>query len=447
MSPMLSGGEWLDMLQAADLDGALADLYGEGELNMQRARYAGLIRAMRQDFNQKEMALISAPGRCELGGNHTDHNRGRVLAAAIHLDCLAAASKREDLSIRIRSGQHPDLIRVDLNRLDPVESEQHTPHALVRGVAAGFKKSNCRISGFDAWVDSRVLVGGGLSSSAAFEVLVGGIFNHLFNQGRMDYLTLAGLGTEAENRFFGKPCGRMDQIASAAGGFSAIDFKCLERPVVRRLSFSFKKQGYCLCVVNTGGSHADLTPEYAAIREEMNQGAKLLGRPAAQGIGMAEVIDNLPRLRKEAGDRAVLRLIHFIKEDQRAADQAKALSQGNLADFFCLVNRSGDSSWRLLQNCYSLRNPHEQPIPLALSLTRDFLAGDGACRIQGGGFAGTIQAYIPLHSLEDYTRLMEPVFGKGSVIPLRIRPQKGGIPVCPKKTGPGGTSALPRAGR
>jgi galactokinase len=310
---------------------------------------------------------------------------------------------------------------VDLGDLDPREKERGSPDALIRGIAAGFSRHGCRFGGFDARVVSGVPIGGGLSSSAAFEVLLGGIQNHLFNEGRVDYMGLAHMAHAAENDYFGKPCGLMDQIASAAGGLTSIDFMDPGRPKVRRVDVDFQRHGYCLAVVNTGGSHADLTPDYAAIPTEMRAAASVLGHDTARGLTMEELLAALPSVRRQAGDRAVLRLVHFIEENNRAALQADALAEGHMDEFLRLVNASGDSSWRLLQNCFSVRSPVDQPIPLALMLTQRFLDGEGACRVHGGGFAGTIQAYIPLDRFDRYRERMESVFGPGSVIPLRVR--------------------------
>jgi galactokinase len=421
MSGLVSIEEIESRLKQGGLDARLAELYGAGGIETQKRRHLDLLHAMLEEHGPAGVVLVSAPGRSELGGNHTDHNHGRVLAAAVDLDCLAVAAPREDMTVHMRSAGFGAPLRVDLSQLKPLAGEQGRPESLIRGVAAEMHQSGFSISGFSACVTSRVPLGGGLSSSAAFEILLGCIFNQLFNQGRAGYLDLAQAGHGAENRYFGKPCGRMDQIASALGGLAAIDFKDPAKPLVDKISFSFNEQGYCLAVVETGGGHAGLTPHYAAITDEMRTAAALLGREAARGISMDELWAALPLVRKKAGDRAALRLMHFIDEDQRAAEQARALRQGRLAEFLELVNQSGDSSWHLLQNCSNPATPADQPIPLALAMTRRFLGNAGACRVHGGGFAGTIQAYIPLERLSAYQKYMEAVFGAGSVTPLRIR--------------------------
>jgi galactokinase len=415
----------LDALLAAvegrELDGVLATLYGPGDLAVQRARHADLLRTMAAWSPGVEGVLVNAPGRTELGGNHTDHNNGVVLAAAVQFDCVAVAASVPGNVVRVRSAGFPEVMEVDLDDLSPRAAEAGMPSALVRGVAAGLREMGHPVAACDVCVDGRVPVGSGLSSSASFEVCIGQVFNALFCGGTVPPVDLARIGRRAENVHFGKPCGFMDQIACAVQGVLSIDFKDQAEPVVGGVDFDFAGTGYQLAVVDTGGSHADLTPEYAAIPDEMVRAAGVLGRASARGLTLAEVLAAAPRLRREAGDRAVLRLIHFIEENERAQAQARALRSGDMDGFLALVRASGDSSWRLLQNCVATVRPLEQGIPLALILTERFLGGAGACRVQGGGFAGTIQAYVPTHRFEEYGRFMDGVFGQGAVVPLMVR--------------------------
>jgi galactokinase len=411
----------LDALGAGGLDASLTALYGGEDLPGQRARVAELLGGMAGWSAGVEGVLVSAPGRTELGGNHTDHNNGVVLAAAVQFDCLAAAAPVPGRLVRVHSEGFSGVIEVDLDDLEPRAGEEGTSAALVRGVAHGLRAQGYSVAGCDVRVSGRVPVGSGLSSSASFEVCTGQVFNTLFNHGTVPPVELARIGRRAENRHFGKPCGFMDQVACAVQGIVSIDFLDQAAPVVTEVDFDFNGTGFRLCVVATGGSHADLTPEYAAIPAEMARAAAVFGREAARGLTLAQVLDAAPRLRREAGDRAVLRLIHFIEENERAQAQAQALRRGDMEEFLALVRASGDSSWRLLQNCVATVRPLEQGIPLALTLTERFLGGRGACRVQGGGFAGTIQAYVPEDRFEAYRGFMEGVFGPGSVVGLMVR--------------------------
>lgn len=291
-------------------------------------------------------------------------------------------------------------------------------------MAARFKELGYNIGGFNSYISSDVLGGSGLSSSASIEVLLGTIINYLFNDGQIDVKLLAKIGQYAENVYFGKPSGLMDQMACAVGGFVTIDFKDSENPIVRKVDFDFESQDYSLLVVDTGGNHADLTEDYASIPTEMKAIAKALGGQVCRDITMDEVIENMPRLRKEVNDRAVLRAMHFLNEDHRVTQQVKALEEGNFKEFLCLINDSGNSSWKWLQNCFTTHNPLEQGITLALALTEDFIHknGEGACRVHGGGFAGTIQVFLPKEKVEAYVNEIEPIFGEGSVSVLNIRP-------------------------
>lgn len=414
-------GNYIAALTNGEFDTDLLALYGKTERSVQRQRYVRLLETMQDQFAPNEVAVVIAPGRTELGGNHTDHNHGRVLAAAVHLDCVAAAAPTQTMQAVIHSSGFSGPIRVDLSDLAPRQGEKGKPASLVRGVAAGLTETGNRINGLTACVNSTVLPGAGLSSSAAFGVLLGGIFNYLFNHGAVTALELARIAKQAENDFFGKPCGFMDQLASAHGGVLHIDFKNPLDPDVEQIDFEFAQTDYRLVVVNTGGNHTELTPEYAAITKEMRAVALLLGKEVLRGLRMEDVIQAVPRSWQKAGGRAFLRSMHFIQENQRVAAMAEALRRNQVKEYLKWVSASGDSSWRLLQNCYCTFAPQMQAIPLALTLTEHFLKGNGACRVHGGGFEGTVQAYIPKDRFEDYRQFMEQIFGSGSVMPLRIR--------------------------
>jgi galactokinase len=388
-----------------------------------------------------EFRVFTAAGRTELGGNHTDHNRGKVLAASIQLDSAAVAAPRRDKTVIFRSTGYPD-VTVDLAAgLSPRQEERGTTEALVRGIAAEFAARGVEPGGFTANADSTVLSGSGLSSSAAVEVLFGRIFDGLYGGGKCSALEIARIGQRAENNYFGKPSGLMDQTACASGGAVSIDFADAARPLVKELPFDPAGLGYSLCVVDTRGSHADLTPDYAAIPAEMHAVARFFGRQVLRETSREELLSRIGELRQALGDRAVLRSLHFFEENRRVEAMERALKimetspakekEQAMKDYLELVNESGHSSWELLQNVYSPQKARDQGISLALALSRDFLKKrqtapggkpPGACRVHGGGFAGTIQAYIPLEQLAPYRALMEGTFGPGALTELRIRP-------------------------
>lgn len=372
-----------------------------------------------------ELRKFTAPGRTELGGNHTDHNHGKVLAGAVQLEAAAVAEPLKG-RIEVRSGGWDQMFVVDLDDLSPRKDEEGTTQALLRGVAYEFERRGHRWGGFRACVESSVLGGSGLSSSAAFEVLTGAILNSLYNEGAIAPAELAMIGQAAENLHFGKPCGLMDQMSSALGGIVTIDFQHPKAPVVRKLEVDFAAHGWSLCIVNTKGSHADLTPEYAAIKGEMNQVAGHFGKAVLRDVPEPAFYDELASLAGRFSHRALLRSIHFFEENHRVDAMVAALDAGNIDGYLALVNASGRSSAQYLQNTWAMVRPAEQPIPLALALTEKFLGGEGACRVHGGGFAGTIQAYVPLNRRRDYVKTMEAVFGPGSVIELSVRPEIAG---------------------
>lgn len=401
----------------------VATLYGAGEdvRALQKARYGKLVERFEKRFGAQKggLCFFSAPGRTEIGGNHTDHNNGRVLAAAVNLDTIACVSRTDDNVIVVDSeGFAP--ITVELDNLDIREKDFGTTLALIRGTAGIMKEMGYKIGGFRATISSSVLRGSGLSSSAAFEVLIAAILDGLYNGFVVDAKTRAVIAQKVENVFFGKPCGLMDQMASSVGGMVTIDFKEQDAKV-EAIACDFAAKGYALCVVNTGGDHGDLTDDYAAIRKEMEAVAAHFGKHVLREVELETVENHVGELRRACGDRAVLRALHYYDENARVLEQAAAIRGGDLPAFFDAVKRSGDSSWKLLQNVYA-RSTEEQ-MAMGIELSRRFLHGDGAQRVHGGGFAGTIQAYVPLDRLDDYKKLMEDAFGPGSCTALMVRPE------------------------
>jgi galactokinase len=410
----------LKRLHGKEAKERLASIYGKAAVAGQIHRYEALLERIADSRLETEPRFYSAPGRTELGGNHTDHNRGRVLCAAVDLDAVACASPTGNSSVRIVSEGWTDPIVVDLAELEPRPAERGKTEALVRGVARGLANQGVRAQGFEARIHSTVLPGSGLSSSAAIEVLLGTIMADLSGS-KVAPVDIARIGQFAENRFFGKPCGLMDQTASAVGGIVAIDFANPEKPRLERLEFDFERAGYSLAVVNTGGSHADLTADYAAIPAEMGAVARFLGAHHLREIAPADLITRGPEIRAACGDRALLRALHFAAENARVPEMVEALSGGDLKAYLKLVKKSGDSSWRLLQNLYPPETPGEQGLCLAVAVSQDFFGKKGAARVHGGGFAGTIQAYVPESLFEGWKAVMERYFGAGSVIPIKTR--------------------------
>ena len=367
---------------------------------------------------------FSAPGRTEIGGNHTDHQRGRVRAAAVDLDTVAAVRENGTDTVRILSKGYP-MCEVDLKVLEPQTSEINSTPALIRGVAARFVQLGCQVRGFDAYCESTVLPGSGLSSSAAFEVLIGTILNCLFFGGQATQPQIAQIGQYAENVFFGKPCGLMDQTASAVGNLVTIDFFDKDRPLIEPVDFDFSSCGHALCIIDSGADHADLTDEYAAVPGEMKAVAALLGKEVLTQIDEADFYRNIPMLRKECGDRAVLRCLHFYQENARVPKQVAALRSGDFAAFLDLIRESGRSSWMYLQNVIPAGYKFHQDVALALGLCDHYLCGLGAYRVHGGGFAGTVQAFVPMDLLESFRAGIDAALGEGACHVLSIRPEGG----------------------
>ena len=375
-------------------------------------------------FGGEPLRYFSAPGRTEIGGNHTDHQRGRVLAAAVNLDTQAAVRLNGTDTVRILSKGYP-MCTVDLKDLTPQESEINSTPALVRGVAARFTQLGCKVEGFDAYCESTVLPGSGLSSSAAYEVLIGTILNHLFFDGRVSQPEIAQIGQYAENVFFGKPCGLMDQTASAVGNLVTIDFFDKDRPAIESVDFDFASCGHALCIIDSQASHADLTDEYAAIPGELKKICAHFGKDVLTQIDEADFYAAIPALRKECGDRAVLRAVHFYQENARVPLQVAALREGNFDRFLALIQESGHSSWMYLQNVIPAGYKEHQDVALSLALCQHYLQGKGAYRVHGGGFAGTVQAFVPFELLDSFRSGIDAVLGQGACHVLSIRPQGG----------------------
>ena len=380
-------------------------------------------------FGGKPERYFSAPGRTEIGGNHTDHQRGHVLAAAVNLDTRAAVRVNDTGTIRILSKGYPMSV-VELNNLTPVEAEINSTPALIRGVAARFTQLGCQVKGFDAYCESTVLPGSGLSSSAAYEVLIGTIINHLFFDGRISQPEIAQIGQYAENVFFGKPCGLMDQTASAVGNMVTIDFFDKENPVITPVSFDFSSCGHALCIIDSGADHADLTDEYAGITNELKAVCAHFGKEVLSQIPEAEFYAAVPALRQKCGDRAILRAIHFYQDDRRVPKQVEALKQGDFDTFLTLVKESGRSSWMYLQNVIPAGYKAHQDVAVALALCEHYLQGKGGFRVHGGGFAGTIQAFVPFEILDSFVAGMDAALGEGACHVLSIRPEGGVEAVC-----------------
>jgi galactokinase len=405
------------------------ELYGTNAtvLKEQADRYIGLMNEFNSTFKNDDVELFSSPGRTEIGGNHTDHNYGRVLAGAVNLDNIAVAAKNGTNVIRIKSVGYPEF-QVDLSKLDIDPSQFYTSSSLVKGICARMKELGYEIGGFDACIEGRVPKGSGLSSSASFEVLVGAIVNHLFNGGRMSGVENAIIGQWSENNYFGKPCGLMDQTACSVGGLITIDFKDPSKPIVKEVDFDFVSTGFALVITDVGGGHDDAASqaEYASLPTEMKAVAHELGAKVLREVTLEQIIDKIPDIRKKTGDRAILRAIHFQGDNQRVVDQVAALENKDFQSFLKMVVESGYSSYMYNQNIFDVVHKDEQVVSLALALSELILKGKGAWRVHGGGFGGTIQAFVPQELLDKYVSTLEHVYGKGSCHKLFIR-AKGSI--------------------
>ena len=422
---MKTSGEWIAAVQTGALDGALARLYAPDGVEQARQRAASVLNDFQSAFDPgADVMLFSAPGRTEIGGNHTDHQHGRVLCGSVDMDMLACAAPNGLKVIRVHSSGYAP-VQVELDSLLPRTEELNTTAALVRGVAAQISKLGYPVGGFDVTMTSDVLPGSGLSSSAAFEVLMGNIINRFFCGGALDAVEIAKIGQYAENIYFGKPCGLMDQMACSVGGVVSIDFTEPMSPSVCRVDCDLDRFGYALCIVDTGSCHADLTDDYADITREMGAVAAYFGVQVLRDVPESDFRAAIPALRETCGDRAVLRAMHFYEDDRRAAQEADALDADEFDCFLALVNASGLSSELKLQNAWSVGAPTQQAIPLALAEGRRLLNGSGAIRVHGGGFAGTIQAFVPNDRLEEFKTGMENLLGPGKCHVMRIRSQGG----------------------
>ena len=425
---MKSISTWKQELTEGAHAARLAALYccTPDETPAQAARYAAVLDGLETTFGaHTEAGLYSAPGRTEIGGNHTDHQHGRVLAGSVNIDMIAAAAPNSLNQLRVQSEGY-DLCVIDLDDLTARKEEENTTASLLRGECEAFRQRGAKLSGLDVYISSNVPKGSGVSSSAAFEVLIGVILNDCFMTDKVSPIEIAQIGQYAENVYFGKPCGLMDQMASSVGGLVFIDFASPSHPAVRQAAFDFAHCGYTLCTLDSGADHADLTDEYAAIPEEMRRVARVFGKDVLREVDEAEFYANLKSAREAAGDRAVLRAMHFFDENRRVQQQVQALEAGDFEGFLAGVRDSGRSSWMLLQNVIPTGSREHQQMALALAACEKQLAGRGACRIHGGGFAGTLLAFVPNDALTSFRANMEALLGEGRCHVLSIR-QAGGV--------------------
>ncbi|PWV95917.1 galactokinase [Paenibacillus cellulosilyticus] len=405
----------IEWIQTDRFKSQINTLYGEEQLSYQLNRYQSLVSSYKQNYADGPLALFSSPGRSEIGGNHTDHNHGKVLAGSIDLDTIAAAARVEEPVITFISEGYPGEFKVDLTNLAPIPGESATM-SIVRGIAAGFLEFGYSIGGFNAYVSTNVLSASGLSSSASFEMLFCSILSTFYNAGALDSIAMSKIGQYAENHYWNKPSGLLDQMACAHGGLIAIDFANPLTPIISPISFDFQKNGYSLVIVNTGGNHADLTEDYGAVPYEMRAVAKALGAEVCRGLTPNDIYDQLQPIRQQCGDRAVLRALHYLEENNRVDAQVESLVNGDMDRFLRLVKESGESSWKWLQNCYRNVDVGHQDITVTLAITEMFLKqlGAGACRVHGGGFAGVIAAILPNESVSQYVSFIERTTGNAT---------------------------------
>ena len=411
-------------IACGDLDKRFIRLYDKSSINAQRERYLAALDSFSSIYgDEREVNIYSVSGRSELAGNHTDHNCGKVIAASINLDIIAVVAQNGTDTINLKSEGFRQL-SIDYTKYsEPNPTHFGTSASLIAGMCRGFLDNGHAVGGFDAYCTSNVLRGSGLSSSAAFEDMIGNILNHEFNEGKVDNVEIAQLAQYAENVFFGKPCGLMDQVACAYGGIVSIDFEDTKNPKIEKIDFDLTAAGYNLCIVDTGGNHADLTDDYASVPAEMKSVAGFFGKTHLRLCDKAQIIENAREIREQLGDRALMRALHFCSENERVDRMKTALKSDNLDAYFDGVLESGRSSFCYLQNVYTTKNITEQGLSLALCLTEGFMKNkDGAFRVHGGGFAGTIQAYVKESDVASYRTLMDSVFGEGACLVLRARP-------------------------
>lgn len=425
---MMTTENMKELFKSGAKDELLMDIYlDENKLAYQRERYAAAIDKFEELYGAADISIYSAPGRSEIGGNHTDHQNGEVLAASVNLDAIAIVEATDDGLVKVVSGEYP-MITVDVNNLEKEDSEEGTTLSLIKGVLAGIKNRGGKVGGFKAYVTSDVLIGAGLSSSAAFETIIGTIISGLYNNMTISPVDIAIIGQYAENVYFGKPCGLMDQTASSVGNLVHIDFADKANPVIEEVSCDLGKYGYSLCITDTKGSHADLTPDYAAVPAEMKAAAAVFGKEVLHGVTMEELIEKSAEVRAAAGDRALLRAIHFVTENVRVQKEVEALKNDDFAEFLRVLKASGDSSYKFLQNVYTNHDVQHQNVSVALAISETILGENGACRVHGGGFAGTMQAFVKNETVAQYKATMDKVFGEGSCHVLKIR-KYGGMKV------------------
>ncbi|MDD6516235.1 MAG: galactokinase family protein [bacterium] len=414
-----------EKLQEGGYRDLLLDLYvDESKIEYQTNRYIKALANYEEYFGQDDVEIYSAPGRSEIGGNHTDHQHGEVLAASINEDAIAVVKAISDPVVRVISDGYP-MIEISLDDITLNEKEKETTTALVKGVLAGTKKHGYKIGGFQAYITSDVLIGAGLSSSAAFETIIGTILSGLYNKMQISAIEIAIIGQYAENVYFGKPCGLMDQMACSVGGLVHVDFSNPSAPQVEKIGFDMNKYGYSLCITDTKGSHADLTADYAAVPAEMKKVAQYFGKEVLLEIDKNMLLSQIAKVREATGDRGVLRAIHFLRENERVKKEVEALKNEEVDEFFKLVKASGDSSFKFLQNIYSNSDVQHQNVSVALAISEMLLEEQGVCRVHGGGFAGTIQAFVKDQAVSAYKNQMDSVFGEGACNILRIRKYGG----------------------
>ena len=413
----------LKLLESEKAKKLLGELYGKAAVAENQKRYEDLVGKFVKEFGEKDLYLFSSPGRTEISGNHTDHNHGKVLAGSINLDCVGVAAVNDTNFVNIVSETFNQSFTIDLNHLEPSDRMAGTVD-LVKGLLKGFEKSGYEVGGFDAYVTSNVISAAGVSSSASFEMLLCSMLNTFFNAGKMDTVAYAHIGKYSENHYWNKASGLLDQMACAVGGLITIDFLEPQAPVVEKIDFDFASQNHSLIIVNTGKGHADLSADYSSVPNEMKKVAQFFGKEVCAEIKEQDVIDHLAELRAYAGDRSVLRALHFFEENKRVEAEVKALKENRFGDFLDGITASGTSSWKWLQNCYTNSNVQEQGISIALALTEMFIAEKkrGACRIHGGGFAGVIMAMLPNDLVDEYVAYIEKAMGEGSAYRMSIRP-------------------------
>lgn len=415
-------------IENGNYDNLFLDIYvDEDKISYQKQRYVNAIESYIEEFGEDDVEIYSAPGRSEVGGNHTDHQHGEILAASINLDAIGIVKKTDDMKVSILSKGYT-LTTISLENLDMQEEEKETTIALIKGVVAGLANRGYKIGGFKAYITSDVLIGAGLSSSAAYETLIGNIVSGLYNNMSVSAEEIAIIGQFAENVYFGNPCGLMDQMACSVGNMVHVDFADINNPKVEKVTFDLNKYGYSLCITDTKGYHADLTADYAAVPEEMKKVAAFFGKEVLLGLTVDDIFENIVKVREQVGDRGVLRALHFIRENERVQKEVSYLSDEDIEGFLKTVAASGNSSYKYLQNVYSNADVQHQNVSLALAISEDFLGDNGVSRVHGGGFAGTIQAFVKNDIVIEYQKIMDKVFGQGACSVLKIR-KYGGMKV------------------